>query len=110
MHHAVQITVSRTASYADRLRDYKIVVDDNVLGTVGAGESAVVHVSEGEHIIEMTIDWCRSNRVAFHATAGQPLRFECGGNLRGWRLLLVLFYVTALSHKYVWLRLATPPA
>jgi len=99
-----EVTVSRVTSYADRLRAYKIKVDGVVHGTVRASETVSFTVPEGDHVLSLAIDWCGSNEVAFRATPGRRLAFECGSNLTGRRVLLVLAYVLFLWDRYLWLR------
>ena len=106
MSDQTQITVRRTTSYADRLRAYKVKVDGVVVGLVRARESITVPVSPGRHSLVIRIDWCGSEQIDFEAQSGEHVRFECGSSLTGWRLLLVVFYITFWTRQYLWLRRA----
>lgn len=91
-------------SYADRLRAYKVKVDGVVVGSVRARESVNVPVAPGRHSLVIRIDWCGSEQIDFEVQAGEHAFFECGSNLAGWRVVLVLFYIIFLTQQYLWLR------
>lgn len=107
MNDQTQITVSRTTSYADRLRAYKVKVDGMVVGSVRARKSVTVPVSPGRHSLVLRIDWCGSEQIDFEIQPGEHVFFDCGSSLAGWRLLLAVFYITFRAHQYLWLRRAT---
>lgn len=103
MNNQAQITVQRTTSYADRLRAYKIKIDDVVVGKVKARDSVTMPIIPGRHSIVLRIDWCGSETIDFEVQPGQHVIFECGSSLQGWRILLVLLYITFLTNQYLWL-------
>lgn len=98
------ITLTREQSYADRLRAYRVLLDDTEIGRLGYGESKTFAVPPGQHQIRLTIDWCGSNTVTFHVEDGQTLSFDCGSALQGLRLLLALFYALFAWNSYLWIR------
>jgi hypothetical protein len=106
MVQTAQITIRRGKTYADRLRVYKVSVDGNAVASVRVGESVTVPISPGRHSLGMLIDWCGSETIEFEAAPQQHMVFECGSNLAGWRLLLILFYVVYRTNRYLWLRRA----
>jgi hypothetical protein len=71
---------------------------------VRAGQVVTVPLAPGQHSVGLTIDWCRSNEVAFAIRPGETVEFECGSSLTGCRWLLALLYVTLLRNEYLWLR------
>jgi hypothetical protein len=97
------ITISRDSGYADRIRDYLVVVDGNEVGRLKNGETRVLPLGPGPHELVMKIDWCSSNTVAFSLADGESANFRCGSNCRGLRLFLGLFYVVFARDKYLWL-------
>jgi hypothetical protein len=50
------------------------------------------------------IDWCGSNSVRVKVRQGVTYDLEVGSNLRGWRLLVAIVYVTVLHSEYLYLR------
>ena len=106
MSEQTQITVRRTTNYADRLRAYKVRVDDQVLGSVRAGESVTIPVSPGRHSLMLRIDWCGCEQIDFQVQPGEQVYFECGSSLTSWRIVLVLYYIVFNTHQYLWLRQA----
>ena len=106
MNDRAQIRVRQMTSYADRLRAYKVKINGVVLGSVRAGDSVTIPVSPGRHSLVIRINWCGSPEIGFDAYPSEPVIFECGSSLAGWRVLLALFYVIFRTHKYLWLRRA----
>ena len=54
------------------------------------------------------IDWCSSNMLQVEVKEGAIYELEVGSNLTGWRILLVMIYITVLCSDYLYLRLAGP--
>lgn len=97
------IKIKRDSGYADRLRAYKIILDKKVIGKIKNGQEVTLEVPKGNHQLYLKIDWCRSNTVNFDAHDSN-IKFECGSNLRGFKILLALFYVTFFRDQYLWLK------
>jgi len=98
------IKIKRDSGYADRLRAYKIVVDGNVVGEIKNHQEIELDISHGKHELFLKIDWCRSNVVEFEWDGNGDIKFECGSNLRGLKILLSILYITFLHSKYIWLK------
>ncbi len=98
------IRINRDTGYADRLRAYKVVLDGNVIGEIRNGQQVEFDVGSGKHQLNLKIDWCRSNMVDFEMNQ-DSVQFECGSNLRGFKILLAIFYVIFLRSKYIWLKM-----
>jgi hypothetical protein len=97
----VELTIHRAlVPWADRMRDYRVMVDDQEVARVANGASVSVPVSAGEHTVWLSIDWCRSPKLKVRAVPGQPLVLDCGANAAP---LLALIYISFLRHRYVWL-------
>ena len=101
---ATTISVSRDSGYADRLRDYRFLLDGVEIGRVGNGGDRSFEVAAGRHQLMMKVDWGRSNIVSFEVGLDQTMKFRCGSSLRGWRLTLTFYYATFGFRNYLWLR------
>jgi membrane protease YdiL (CAAX protease family) len=99
-----RIQVTRGSTFADKLKAYVVVIDGEEVGQIRDGRSISVPVSPGRHAIHLSMDQCRSKPVAFTVSEGEGIRFECGSNVRGWRMLLAAIYVTVLRKQYLWIR------
>ena len=98
------ISVSRDSGYADRLRDYRVLLDGAEIGRLGNGAAKNFEIPSGRHQLMIKVDWGRSNIVAFDAGESQSSRYLCGSNLRGWRVLLAIYYMSFGFRSYLWLR------
>ena len=95
------VRITRSSSYADRLRAYRILIDDREAGRVKAGQSVEISVSPRSHSVVAKVDWCGSNTIKFDVGAGQSACFECASNLQGPRILLALIYVVFMKNRYL---------
>jgi hypothetical protein len=100
---ATTISVSRDSGYADRRRDYRVVLDGAEIGRIGDGGQTSFDITSGRHQLMLKIDWCRSNIVVFDLAEGQSAEFKCGSSLRGWRQALLLYYAIFGFRNYLWL-------
>ena len=100
-----EIVVRReNAWWQDRLRRYRVIVDEKEVARVGNGAEARISIPPGEHVVQMQIDWCYSNALSVVVQAGQAQPLVCGPNGAP---LLALLYITFWRRKYLWLRLNT---
>jgi hypothetical protein len=97
------IRIKRDSGYADRLRAYKVDLDNHVVGEIRDGQQFELKVPPGKHRLQSKIDWGASNLVDFELN-DSDLEFQCGSNLRGFKVLLAIFYATIFSNQYLWLR------
>ena len=98
------IKINRIASYADKMRSYKVILDNKYLGEVHNNEIKDFEVEAGNHTIFLKIDWCRSNKVDFYISQNELIEFECANSMKGWRLLLSFIYIIFLKDKYLWIK------
>jgi|HubBroStandDraft_6_1064221.scaffolds.fasta_scaffold383430_2 hypothetical protein len=101
---ATTIAVSRDRGYADRLRDYRVLLDGGEIGRIGNGGQRSFEIAAGRHQLMMRVDWGRSNVLTFEIGPDQSVKFRCGSSLRGWRLALTLYYATFGFRNYLWLK------
>jgi hypothetical protein len=95
------IQMTRTTSYADRIRAYRILIDGREAARITAGETVEVPVMSGTHSVVARVDWCGSPTRHFSVDAGKTVQFECGSNLRGLRIFLAIVYVLFLRDEYL---------
>lgn len=104
MNRASKLRIKRTVSYADRLRAYKVFVDNTEVAKIKAGETIEITVPEGSCSVVAKIDWCRSPVLTCDFQAGKATVLECGSNLKGLRVFLNMLYVFILPTKYLTLQ------
>src|SRR5689334_11901250 len=98
------IEISRDSGYADRRRNYTVLVDGQAAGTLGDGETQRLTTTAGEHEVTVRIDWCGSKPLRFTVREGETAAFRVESNLRGWRILLGPWYVAFAWKSYLRLR------
>jgi hypothetical protein len=97
------LKISREDVFRDKLRSYKIIIDDTYCGNINSGETKILEVAPGKHTIYLKIDWCRSNKIDFYISENETIEFRCGNSMNGWRILFPLIYITFLKNKYLWI-------
>lgn len=97
------IRLTRGTSYSDKLRKYKIYIDDVYRGDIKINEVKEYEVDNGNHSIYAKIDWCRSNILNIDIN-NSKLELEVGSSLIGWRILFSIIYITFLKNNYLWIR------
>jgi len=94
------LTIQRDTGWADKFRKYRILVDGVEVGQLGEREMLRHEISEGPHAIEAKIDWCGGRPLQFEAKSKEQF-FLVRSALRGWRLLIVPFYLFFNRYGYL---------
>ena len=95
------LRVTRTTSYADRVRAYRILVDGVERGRLSAGSSIDIPVTAGDHSVVAKIDWCSSPTVTETTQTNSIATLECASNLQGLRVFLAILYVCFFHDQYL---------
>ena len=103
MGDSAQLTIGRIG-IGDSLRLYEVKLDGTIVGRLRAFESLTIPLAQGEHSIEVRIDWCGSQPTNFEVQPGEHVRFQCGNNLIGWRAIFWSLYLHWRPNHYLWLR------
>lgn len=87
------LRIKRDSGYADRLRDYSVILDGIQTGKIGNGETKEFPIPPGQHELRLKVDWCGSNAIQFAASNNDILGFSARSNLQGVKLLAAVWYV-----------------
>lgn len=98
-----QIEITRSSEYANRLRDIKIFIDNQHVGSLANGKTAAFEVPEGNHIIQAKIDWGRSNIINVELEEGEKKAFQLTSFAKHNPLgtLAAIYYTTIASDRYL---------
>lgn len=97
----MKLNLKRDSAYADGVRDYKVILDNQVIGNISDGQTQQFDISEGAHTLYLKLDWARSNKISFNANSSEELNFTCVSSLKGSAVLLAIVYATFLFWKYI---------
>ena len=78
LRQSATIVLRRTQAHGDRLRAYKLVVDDKTIGRIKDGETKSFEIEAGSHEACLKLDWVRSDSLTFSVGAGEEIRLRCG--------------------------------
>ena len=96
------IRVKRTSSYADRFREYRILVDGIERDRVKANAVVDIPVDVGNHRVVAKIDWLGSTEVNVESRPNSTTTLECGNNtLRGFGFILAILYIHPYRDQYL---------
>lgn len=96
MEHAI-IHLERKRAYTDLLRSYKVIIDDELVGTIRHGKSCSFQVHPGHHDIFLMIDWCSSQHLTIDIDPGEEIKLICQGE----NALFALYNVTYGANNYI---------
>ena len=102
-----EIVISRPNEvWANRLRSYKIVVDDEVAATLGRGEHATVTVPGGHHSVRAKLDWGSSPKLDVELGEDDRAYFICQSGVQpSLARPTALLYITIWRKRYIELQL-----
>ena len=93
------IRLKRTSEYNNRMRDYKIFIDGQQVGTIANGETKDFPTTVGQHMVTAKVDWCSSPELSIELKENQTSSLKVGGFKYGQKLmpiglgLIVLHYI-----------------
>lgn len=100
------IEVQRVSGgFTEHLNPFKIVIDGEVLGQLGPGESWAFQVAPGSHEVFAELNWCRSEKVDVQLKEDQKVTFRCATRAS---LLTDLYWATFGRRRYLRLTEVTP--
>ena len=85
------ITVARRVDPTNILRAYRIIVDDQPVGWINAGEVKHFEVSPGNHQVSVRVDWCHSVPLAVSKPPESNVLVWCGATYNDWRCTFMAF-------------------
>ncbi len=77
------IRLKRTSEYSNRMRDYKIFIDGQQVGTIANGETKDFPSTVGQHIVKAKVDWCSSPDISVDINDNQTKNLKVGGFRNG---------------------------
>lgn len=97
-------SLSRQSRYFDKLRNYKIFIDNIYYGDICDGEIRDIDAGGGQHSIYLTIDWWRSNKLTFSDNHKEVIELQCGNSMNGFKKLFPFLYISFLKNKYLFIK------
>ena len=72
------ITLKRTSEFTNIIRNYKIFIDGQQVGTIANGQTKNFPTTVGKHIITAKIDWCSSPEILVDVKDNQTKNLKVG--------------------------------
>lgn len=96
------IKIQRTSEYINLLRDYRLFIDGQKIGTIANGKTKEFEITSGQHSIVAKIDWCSSPELTFDLSDTDTKTVLIGGFKNGnWIMpLTILIIVLCLVLSY----------
>ena len=91
------IKLYRTNEYNNRIRDYKIYVNKELIGTISNGESKEFNIKPGTQEIYAKIDWCYSPTLKIELNENETINLKVGGFKNG-KWIMPLSFTLILIH------------
>ena len=95
------IVIDRKAGLGDKLREYKIYIDGQIVDSIAEDETKTLNLEKGKHELLLKIDWARSNMVCFELEDDEILHFTCRSAATPVRLVFSLFAIIFLWKNWI---------
>jgi hypothetical protein len=73
------IKIQRTSEYINLLRNYRLFIDGQKIGTIANGKTKEFEITAGRHSIVGKIDWCSSPELTFDINDNDTKTLLIGG-------------------------------
>ena len=103
MDDKVNVYLARKPQYQDKLRKYKVVLDDVQTDEIKQDQTLKIEVEPGEHTLFLKIDWASSNKLLFNAKLGEDVYLECGNNV-GANPIKMFIGLTFVRNSFLYLK------
>ncbi|UOE95076.1 hypothetical protein [Alkalihalobacillus sp. LMS39] len=82
-----RLHLKRTSQFINRLRNFKIYIDNVHVKDIGDGKEVVIPIDKGQHTLHIAIDWVKSEKLEIDIDSGE-LELMCGSPLTGVKLFI----------------------
>lgn len=98
-----KLELFRVSEYTNRVRDIKVLIDGEQIGVISNGTTKTFDIPEGNHKIQVKIDWCTSKPVEFEIRDHETKRFRLSSFAKHNPLgtLAAIYYITFATDKYL---------
>ena len=110
------IKIRRTNDYINSLREYRLFIDGQKIGTIRNGQIKAFEIPIGRHSIIAKIDWCSSPELFFEINNSDSKVLLVGGLKNGRWIMPLIMVILTLSvllphapYSYYKLFLILPP-
>ncbi|MEH7440615.1 hypothetical protein V7182_24500 [Neobacillus drentensis] len=95
------IHLKRTSQYVNRLRKFKVYLNNEYAGDIGNGEEIVLPVEKGCYQIYVQVDWVKSEIYKFNIETGKEVHLLCGSPLKGAKLFIPIFPLFLIKQLFI---------
>ena len=86
------IKIQRTNDYINAVRNYRLFIDGQKIGTLSNGQIIDFEIPSGRHSVVAKIDWCSSPEVTFEINDNDSKIFLVGA-IKNWKWIMPLIMV-----------------
>jgi hypothetical protein len=95
----------RRSKWADRIRAYKVTIDGQRVGAIRNGQHESYEVPPGQHVVQLQVDWARSQPWGVNLAAGQEAHLMCHAR----NPFTALYWMVVAADRYIGLEPIEPP-
>ncbi|WP_053367745.1 hypothetical protein [Bacillus sp. FJAT-27245] len=82
------IHLKRKSQFANKLRKFKIYLNNKYVGVIRDEEEIILPVEQGKNQNYLKVDWNKSEIYEFDINAGEIIHLLCGSPFKGMKLLI----------------------
>jgi predicted amidohydrolase YtcJ len=87
----------RRAKWVDRMRAYKVTIDGQEAGRIRNGQTETFQVAPGQHVVQLAVDWARSEPWGVMLAPGQDAYLECHTR----NPFTLLYWIVVAADRYI---------
>ena len=95
------IRLKRTSQYVNRLRKFKVYLNNEYAGDIGNGQEIVLPVEKGSYQIFVQVDWVKSEVYKLTIETGEEVHLLCGSPLKGAILFIPFISLFLIEQLFI---------
>lgn len=95
------LKIIRNSEFVAKYRKFKIMLNDENMGTIKTGETIEVPVQPGNHELYLKIDWCGSNTIKFSTKEREQLQYRVCYRGDWFNIIQALYFMIFKPYKFL---------
>lgn len=97
------LSIKRSNEFANKFRKISIIINGNIAGEIGNGETKEFEIGDDMSTVQAKIDWCTSNTVLIYPKQGKShsILLSSFAKHNPFGALAAFYYVAFAKDKYL---------
>ena len=96
-----KIILERESQFMNRLKSYKVFINDTQQNTIGNGKTEEYQVPAGQNKIVCKVNWCSSNELAISVNPGEKVFLKVSSGVRFFWPVYTILMIAILTRVFI---------